>query len=211
MVFMKNPPKNLREDSRDTDSDNLTRAQYYDRKSHTRHLNGESRLLFAVLEDAIRCILLGRWAAPGTEKHRELAETMVWVNIRGDRDLFAFDSICAVFEIEPEMLRRKLNFLGTEFQNRPPIEPDQIQRTSRVAPGVVELADFNRGPALALQQRLHSRRSADVTRMEVEADHLGCRMRSTRWSAISEKLSRRSVCSAFQHPATKQRLANNVP
>jgi hypothetical protein len=167
MVLMKNPPKNLREDSRDTDSNNLTRAQYYDRKSHTRHLNGESRLLFAVLEDAIRCILLGRWAAAGTEKHRELAETMVRVNIHSDRDLFAFDSICAVFEIEPETLRRKLNSLSMELQNRPPIEPDQIPGALSVAPVVVQLADFNRGSAL--HQRSHSRRAADVIPMETRS------------------------------------------
>ncbi len=122
---MKNSPKSLRKDSRDTDYNNLTRAQYYDRKSHTRHLNGESRLLFAVLEDAIRCILLGRWSSLGTEKHRELAETMVWVNMRGDHDLFSFDSICAVFEIEPDGLRRKLNALTSGRQLSPQARPEE--------------------------------------------------------------------------------------
>jgi hypothetical protein len=193
---MKNSPKSLREDSHDTDGNNLTRAQYYDRKSHTRHLDGESRLLFAVLEDGVRCILLGRWAAPGTEKHRELAETMVWVNIRGDHDLFSFDSICTVFEIEPDTLRRKLNSLHAESQDRRPLKPDQMSDLS-VAPRLVQLADC--GLRLGHQRESNSRRYADVIPVELEAGDRSCRMRSGCWPPIREFLTY-SACGAFRRP-----------
>jgi hypothetical protein len=139
------------------DFNDLTRAQYYDRQSHTRHLNGESRLLFAVLEDAIRCILLCRDAA-SSAKRRELSETIAWVNIRGDRHLFSFDLICEVFGIEPEMLRQQLNLISERSDHQPKIgsldTPHASQLALQLAPetelcGVVSCAsaDLRMRPA----------------------------------------------------------------
>ena len=94
------------------DSFPLTPEQFHDRNSRARHLDGEARLLFAVLEDAIRCYT---HAARNSHRsnRRSMNELDEWVNTRGDRYLFSFDSICTVFDIDPELLRRQLNSMAT--------------------------------------------------------------------------------------------------
>jgi hypothetical protein len=89
----------------------MTPEQFYDQLSRTHHLDGESRLLFAVLEDAIRCYALAARSSRRSHQ-RALDEVKEWVNSRGDHDLFSFDSICRVFDLEPERMRRQLNSLG---------------------------------------------------------------------------------------------------
>ena len=88
--------------------DPMTPQQYYDMLSRRHHHDGETRLLFAVLEDAIRCYAIAR-NSPARSRQREFEEVREWVNTRGDHDIFSFDSICAVFSIEPETLRNQLN------------------------------------------------------------------------------------------------------
>jgi hypothetical protein len=88
----------------------MTPGQYYDQRMRGRHLDGETRLLFAVLEDAIRCYMLA--ARTGRRSHqRARDEVRDWVNSRGEHDLFSFDSICGVFDIEPDVLRKQLSAL----------------------------------------------------------------------------------------------------
>jgi hypothetical protein len=90
----------------------MTPGQYYDQRQRGRHLDGETRLLFAVLEDAIRCYMLA--ARTGRRSHqRARDEVREWVNTPGEHDLFSFDAICRVFEIEPENLRHQLNTLSS--------------------------------------------------------------------------------------------------
>jgi len=67
-------------------------------------------LLFAVLEDAIRCYTLAARSSRRSHQ-RALDEVKEWVNTRGDHDLFSFDSICRVFDLEPERMRRQSNSL----------------------------------------------------------------------------------------------------
>lgn len=89
----------------------MTPDQYYDHSRRGRHLDGETRLLFAVLEDAIRCYVLA--ARTGRRSHqRARDEVREWVNTKGEHDLFSFDSICSVFDIEPDVLRLQLNTLS---------------------------------------------------------------------------------------------------
>jgi hypothetical protein len=99
---------------REDSADPMTPEQYYDMIAHRRdHHDGETRLLFAVLEDAIRCYAIAK-NSPARSHRREFEEVQVWVNTRGDHDVFAFDSICAVFAIEPETLRSQLNAMRIE-------------------------------------------------------------------------------------------------
>ena len=110
--FAKNKSECDLRGNRDDTSYPMTPAQYYDQLSRARHLDGEARLLFAVLEDAIRCYTLA--ARTGRRSHqRALDEVREWVNTRGDHDLFSFDSICRVFDLEPDLLRQQLNSLST--------------------------------------------------------------------------------------------------
>ena len=93
----------------DDTSNPITPGQYYDRIARAHHLDGEARLLFAVLEDAIRCYIV---AARNGRPSSQLKEVSQWVNTRGDHYLFSFESICRVFDLEPELLRDRLNSFG---------------------------------------------------------------------------------------------------
>jgi hypothetical protein len=96
----------------------ITPAQFYDLNTRAHHLDGETRLLFAVLEDAVRCYATA--ARSSRLRHqRALDEVREWVNLRGEHDLFSFDSICRIFDLEPELLRRQLNSMpAVNFQRR---------------------------------------------------------------------------------------------
>jgi hypothetical protein len=98
---------------REEASDPMTPHQYYDMIARRGYQDGETRLLFAVLEDAIRCYAIAK-NSPARSHRREFEEVQEWVNARGDHDVFAFDSICAVFSIEPEALRSQLNSMRIE-------------------------------------------------------------------------------------------------
>jgi hypothetical protein len=102
----RNPPV-VREEA----SDPMTPDQYYDMVARRGPQDGETRLLFAVLEDAIRCYAIAKNSTTGFHRREEVQR---WVNTRGDHDIFSFDSICAVFSIQPEMLRNQLNSLRIE-------------------------------------------------------------------------------------------------
>ncbi len=104
----RNPPV-----AREEASDPMTPDQYYDMVARRGPQDGETRLLFAVLEDAIRCYAIAKNSTTGFHR-REFEEVQRWVNTRGDHDIFAFDSICAVFSIQPEALRNQLNSLRIE-------------------------------------------------------------------------------------------------
>ena len=88
----------------------ITPRQYYDLFRRTERLDGETRLLFAVLEDAIRCYTVAARSSRRSDR-TALQEVKEWVSIRGDRDLFSFDSICRALDLDPQCLRRRLESL----------------------------------------------------------------------------------------------------
>ena len=66
---------------------------------------GERRLMLAVLEDAIRTLLLARRVAvPRKRVLRDLA----WLESTSRAEPFAFESICDVLGIDPGYLRGRL-------------------------------------------------------------------------------------------------------
>lgn len=88
----------------------LMPQQYYDLIARRRIADGERRLMFAVFEDAIRSYVSsmnGKSAA----RRREFQEVQDWINIRGHHHIFGFDSLCSLFNIEPDVLRRQLTTL----------------------------------------------------------------------------------------------------
>lgn len=88
----------------------MTPRQYYDAVGRRHTLDAEPRLLFAVLEDAIRCYAMTA-NAHSAARRREFEEVRQWIDTRGEHDVFSFESICGVFDIEPEGLRRQLKTL----------------------------------------------------------------------------------------------------
>jgi hypothetical protein len=89
----------------------LMPTQYYELIGRRTMLDGEKKLLFAVLEDAIRVYVLNVNARTASGR-REFEEVCNWMNTRGNQDLFAFDSLCEVFGIAPDALRQQLALLS---------------------------------------------------------------------------------------------------
>jgi hypothetical protein len=79
-------------------------------------LSGEQRLMLAVLVDAIN--ILQSWRGGGSARKRlNFAETAQWVNTRGTRHIFSFDSVCDALEIDSELLRSCLRVLTVRSAN----------------------------------------------------------------------------------------------
>jgi hypothetical protein len=86
-----------------TQPDCILPAQFFARRTAAR-VEGEMRLLIAVLEDAINTYL--RRLMPRNNREREeLAEVEAWFQTGGNGGLFAFENVCEVLGIEVSRLR----------------------------------------------------------------------------------------------------------
>ncbi|HXN87708.1 MAG TPA: hypothetical protein VN867_16660 [Candidatus Binataceae bacterium] len=88
----------------------LMPSQYFDLISRRRMIGGERRLMFAVFEDAIRSYVMCM-GAKSLARRREFEEVRAWMQLRGNHSVFSFDSLCSLFEIDPERLRAQLTTL----------------------------------------------------------------------------------------------------
>lgn len=90
----------------------LMPAQYADlvRRNHT--LEGELKLLLAVLEDAVRCYLRNVDAKDG-ERRREFIEVRNWFEntVTGRAGIFSFENLCEALGIEPHRLLARLGIM----------------------------------------------------------------------------------------------------
>jgi hypothetical protein len=93
----------------------LLPVQYADliRRNHV--IEGELKLLLAVLEDAIRCYLRNVNAGDG-ERRRDFVEVRNWFEASGRAgaarpDIFSFDNLCAALGIESRYLLERLRIL----------------------------------------------------------------------------------------------------
>src|SRR6267378_4501951 len=90
----------------------LMPAQYADlvRRNHT--LEGELKLLMAVLEDAIRCYLRNVDAKDG-ERRREFIEVRNWFenSVTGPAGIFSFENLCEALGIEPHRLLARIGIM----------------------------------------------------------------------------------------------------
>src|SRR2546427_7831421 len=70
-------------------------------------LQGERRLMVAVLEDAVDCYRAGRRARdPATRLL--FAETSAWLASTDRRAIFSFESICDTLDLDADYVRRRL-------------------------------------------------------------------------------------------------------
>ncbi|HZY58427.1 MAG TPA: hypothetical protein VFE56_01610 [Candidatus Binataceae bacterium] len=91
-------------------------AQYYDIVGRRRWQDGEYRLAFAVLADAVACYYKYRHAR--SRKGRLLFEEVrLWMNARNRSGVFAFRNLCEILGIDPDALARALD------KQRDPGEP----------------------------------------------------------------------------------------
>src|ERR1700751_210720 len=96
----------------------LMPGQYYQLGKRRSPLHGEFRLLYAVLEDAIRCYVSTRHARSRVQRVRFL-EVRNWFGPRPEWApqpirLFPFEPLCEAVGIEPEAVRRCLDSLDME-------------------------------------------------------------------------------------------------
>jgi len=89
----------------------LLGQQYYDIVGSRRPPNGPRTLMFAVLEDGIRCYLVNMNATrPSLRKRFE--EAKAWIENRTDVGVFSFETLCNTFDIDAERLRKQLRTMS---------------------------------------------------------------------------------------------------
>jgi hypothetical protein len=88
----------------------LMPEQYHDLISRRQIIDGERRLMFAVFEDAIRSYVMCM-SSKSQARRREFEEVKGWMQLRGYHSVFSFDSLCDLFEIDPDLLRNQLSKL----------------------------------------------------------------------------------------------------
>jgi hypothetical protein len=129
---MQDEQSRLRTDDILSQADIILPSQYYGSVGSARR-SGEQRLMLAVLVDAIN--VLQSWKGNGSVRKRQnFAEAAQWVNTRGTRHPFSFDSVCQVLEIDSELLRSRLRGLTVRPANsvgRPTIGRLRLKELSR--------------------------------------------------------------------------------
>jgi hypothetical protein len=85
----------------------------------------EGRLMLAVLEDAISCYLRTMNRA-GRRALLDFHEVNAWFSSTGCRNLFAFENICEVLDINPGWLRRSLNSLRIAAKRRHSVHHNRL-------------------------------------------------------------------------------------
>jgi hypothetical protein len=94
--------------------DFLVPAQCYDLIRRRSRIDGEMRLVFAVLEDAVRCYVRGAHGAGGAGRGH-LDEVIEGFGTGDARHVpFSFGYVCDVLGIEPAQLRAHLDLLRPE-------------------------------------------------------------------------------------------------
>ena len=85
----------------------LLPCQYIDHARRRLSLDGPHRLMVAVVEDAVD--IFRKWAGARDRRGRALfRETEEWFESRDHSWVFAFESICACLDLEPDSVRRGL-------------------------------------------------------------------------------------------------------
>ncbi|HVB79364.1 MAG TPA: hypothetical protein VNE82_05355 [Candidatus Binataceae bacterium] len=93
-------------------SGSILPVQYFAPIKRRKLVNGECRLLLAVLEDAVRSYL-SNVNGSSREQRVQLAEVWRWFYASdGPQGLFAFESICDLLEIDAGIFRKRLGAIG---------------------------------------------------------------------------------------------------
>ena len=82
-------------------------AQFYGSGGLSRQLDGEKRLMIAILKDAIECLdkYRGARTSLGSGQYQNALE---WVEDEGTEWLFSFNNICDLLGFDPDYLRKVL-------------------------------------------------------------------------------------------------------
>jgi hypothetical protein len=94
--------------------DFLVPVQFFDLTRRRSMLDGETRLVFAVLEDAVRCYVKNVNSSRRSDRE-QFEEVQRWFHAEaGSHSPFSFEYICDVLEIEPAALRQRLGSMSVK-------------------------------------------------------------------------------------------------
>lgn len=82
-------------------------SQFYGTGGLSRHLDGEKRLMIAILKDAVECLNKYR-DARSSSGHVHYQNALEWVEDEGTEWLFSFNNICDLLGFDPDYLRKVL-------------------------------------------------------------------------------------------------------
>jgi hypothetical protein len=82
-------------------------SQFYGTGGLSRQLDGEKRLMIAILKDAVECLnkYRGARSSLGNSQYQNALE---WVEDEGTEWLFSFNNICDLLGFDPDYLRKVL-------------------------------------------------------------------------------------------------------
>ncbi len=95
--------------------DTLLPAQYYELMRRRNVLEGERKLMFAVLEDAIDCYLKNM-TAKSRRRRILFYEVQNWMSTKNRAGLFSYETLCEALEINPVALRTGLERRLRQYQ-----------------------------------------------------------------------------------------------
>jgi hypothetical protein len=99
--------------------DLLLPSQFHERFRRQRRLDGERRLMLAVLEDAVE--MYRKHCGPRPGRNRQLfLDAESWIDSDERTWMFSFLNLCDVLELDPEYLRRGLHALKARAVGVPP-------------------------------------------------------------------------------------------
>ena len=82
-------------------------SQFYGSGGLSRQLDGEKRLMIAILKDAVECLNKYR-GARSSSGHGHYQNALEWVEDEGTEWLFSFNNICDLLGFDPDYLRKVL-------------------------------------------------------------------------------------------------------
>ena len=82
-------------------------SEFYGAGGLSRHLEGEKRLMIAILKDAVECLnkYRGARSSLGSSQYQNALE---WIEDEGTEWLFSFNNICDLLGFDPDYLRKVL-------------------------------------------------------------------------------------------------------
>jgi hypothetical protein len=105
-------------------------SQFYGPSGLSRQLEGEKRLMIAILKDAVECLDKYR-SSRNTTGRSQYQNALEWVQDKGTEWLFSFTNICDLLGFDPDYLRQVL----LKRENRY-VKTVRAARSIPFAPGV---------------------------------------------------------------------------
>lgn len=122
-------------------------SQYFARSTNRSEIDGELKLMLAVLRDGINCFLNGRLLDP-----KGFLEAQEWIRDRNLVGPFSFDNVCEALGIAPQPLRKRLEVLSL-----------LRQQTGASAKWPVYFSNLNRRPKVVRSRRITPSRQAEYS------------------------------------------------